>query len=938
MAKSNLKFFIYLLIVIFLTLGLSISFQSLLAAWTAPLHNPPPAVPNCISGESGCDEPVNKGPFLQIKGGPLYVNADNIAATGLVSYGNVGIGTINPQAKLEVVGGIKFAGLFYEDILRPNLFAPRFFQYGIGQSVVALEIAPEYSQTSSSGINNTDLLINRTETAMGQNLGNQFLIDAQVGGVSKFAIDNQGNLEAAGGAKFAGTFFNKTNANLFAPIFGQSPTDQTVSALKIAPVYRQHWSDGVSNTDLLINRTEEEIVNPGDQFLIDAQVGGVSKFVINNIGNVGIGTTSPAARLAIVSDNSSSISPPTNASAVEILDDGEGFSFGDTVDYRYYSYKDINGVRYYSSAYASTQGVQPGGTIEGERSSVNLSWQASPDAVDGYRILRNYNGAGFTEYADVVGRETDTFSDHNTGQFQSGSTVTPNTYGQVTFVNYDLGADFYGLYTNGKVFVDDRVGIGTVNPGHKLDVAGGNINVSGVYAKAGTLGASLICEAGKTPSGVTVSGGIITAVGSCATIGGSGSGNVVDTLAATLGVGNNAAGLNMVNLGNVGIGTTNPAAKLDIRGGDTALLLEAGNVTYPPYSRNQIVFGFSDSGINYAHTIKTRHESRWGAGNAIDFYTWNYGVDAVGAVGTKHGLTINDGNVGIGTTNPASSLDVRGIVNSKAIYGSIVGGGALAGQTVLNYGGYFAALSGNQGGNTTNYAGYFRAEGSSAANWAIYAAAGNAYFSGNVGIGLTAPSTKLNVFDSAAGPVISIQGLAGNYRGIKIADTSNSENWFYGANSSNNFVIRRSGSSDDLTVISSGNVGLGTAAPNRQLELAHTAADDNNRIRLNSTNTGAYWSGFEFSKAAMFKGGLFRYHADDRQSIWTPTFEALTVLIGGNVGIGTAAPKSKLHVNGDIQLNNANHSACDNDHRGAIKYENDHFYGCRTTGWAQLDN
>ena len=53
-----------------------------------------------------------------------------------------------------------------------------------------------------------------------------------------------------------------------------------------------------ANTDLLINRTETA-VGSGAQYLFDAQVGGVSKFNVTNTGRVGIGTTSPFARLSI---------------------------------------------------------------------------------------------------------------------------------------------------------------------------------------------------------------------------------------------------------------------------------------------------------------------------------------------------------------------------------------------------------------------------------------------------------------------------------------------------------------------------------------------------------------------------------------------------------------------------------------------------------------
>lgn len=59
-----------------------------------------------------------------------------------------------------------------------------------------------YQQTSGTA-SNTDLLVNRTETAIGS--GTQLLIDAQVGGVSKFNVDHTGSLKVAGNSHLFGT-------------------------------------------------------------------------------------------------------------------------------------------------------------------------------------------------------------------------------------------------------------------------------------------------------------------------------------------------------------------------------------------------------------------------------------------------------------------------------------------------------------------------------------------------------------------------------------------------------------------------------------------------------------------------------------------------------------------------------------------------------------
>ncbi|MFA4902878.1 MAG: hypothetical protein WC600_09045 [Desulfobaccales bacterium] len=90
--------------------------------------------------------------------------------------------------------------------------------------------------------------------------------------------------------------------------------------LAITPVYNQ-TSGTAANTDLFINRIETA-VGSGAQYLIDAQVGSLSKFNVTNLGggyfagSVGIGTTSPsAAALLHLSSTTKGFLPPAMATA-----------------------------------------------------------------------------------------------------------------------------------------------------------------------------------------------------------------------------------------------------------------------------------------------------------------------------------------------------------------------------------------------------------------------------------------------------------------------------------------------------------------------------------------------------------------------------------------------------------------------------------------------
>lgn len=180
-------------------------------------------------------------------------------------------------------------------------------------SVTPVAILPTYNQASGTAAN-TDLLINRTQTAVGS--GTQLLIDAQVGGVSKFMVTSTGGLILASAINHSVganqtvlvNTYNPTTAIANGRVGLANGTDTATSgqtvAVKIYPTYNQS-SGTAANTDLLINRTQTA-VGSGTQLLIDAQVGGVSKFNISNTGvgyfagNVGIGTTAADTTLKII--------------------------------------------------------------------------------------------------------------------------------------------------------------------------------------------------------------------------------------------------------------------------------------------------------------------------------------------------------------------------------------------------------------------------------------------------------------------------------------------------------------------------------------------------------------------------------------------------------------------------------------------------------------
>jgi Chaperone of endosialidase len=96
---------------------------------------------------------------------------------------------------------------------------------------------------------------------------------------------------------------------------------------------------------------------------------------------------------------------------------------------------------------------------------------------------------------------------------------------------------------------------------------------------------------------------------------------------------------------------------------------------------------------------------------------------------------------------------------------------------------------------------------------------------------------------------------------------------------------------------SGGNVGIGTATPAAQLNIFDNSSP---RLQFNNTNTGTTINdGLYIGNNNVSKGFIWNYE-NAALALGTNNIERMTILSGGNVGIGEPNPTEKLEVNGNI--------------------------------------
>ena len=835
--------------------------------------------------------------------------------------GNVGIGTTNPDGKLDVRGAAKFRGSLNGVTIVPTATGGNIYVYELDSPKVYIESAGHtiFNTGYNFGIGTTspatklqvkggDILIDAGSWIKGvysteTNYRPLFGIASDRNTTIVRAADNDAtdgvDIQQYDGTSIA---YFKQGGNVG---IGTTSPGEKLSVNGFSYAYGAQNVSGFKYQNTTVGHTV--IMNANDSYAQLYTTGatplmlGTNNSVrayITSDGNVGIGTTSPSSKLEISGDVRA-----TNY----VLDANTG---------RYYYFDTKTGNNFMGLTDTNSLGIYIAGS---EAMRINASRNVGIGTDSPATKLQV---VGTNAKIRISASAQNNIQAIELGVLNQGVEAYAKI-DAVNLVNWDTNLRFYTNAASTTTQVErmritstGNVGIGTTSPGEKLHIAGGTDaavirlqNTTSSLSLGDTIGAIQFYNSDTTDDSPNVAASIYATAGPS---GGSGYLSFRTKEAGTEGAAATAT-MTLSNGGNVGIGTTSPQTRLQVVSnidhvsGDISItksILDLYNNYESDVAEKGAILTFSDNYYDAGPQKTTRAAIKGGtqlAGNTASGFLAFY-TDSSSANSATERVRINaSGNMGIGTASPSYKLDVAGSINTNDVY-------RIGGNTILS--GTTSVAVGSSGGT---------------GSVALRTTSGDGLVlnGGNVGIGTTSPTARQSVLAAAARPFDwgdTVARGALTFSGTSALVTSLTGDLQ---------LFTDNGVTTGITVkTTSGNVGIGTT------DFGLSSFSNWNNLRLGktanlffhtSTNTFGFNVGrnFYFASDASYKyltsdeaetivfqaGNIdFKNAASGTEDASLTWDTRMRINSAGNVGIGTTSPGHKLDVGGSINVNNTSYA------------------------------